>query len=446
MTRTTESVRQSKWIALGAFLVLDVIQIAFVSLLTLNESDPLIVGVDFSRSNPLVSTSLFLTIALTQIVLVYFITRRMLQNADMLQIHPAYPEGEEWECKHSKDDVMKWTMELAERSGVRVDRIYVMKSPLPNAFTFSLPFVGSTVVLHTNLLDILHPEEVRAIVAHEVGHIKNRDSLTSIFSRMPAFFVDVVYLYIYIRIGLGIATSLLVSFDAITALLRILVLIAFFGLSRFLMILSKILVQKASRDAELLGDIHAAETVGHVETINGLVRLGQRVEAVSALIDEIKWLVALDPERISPLTNTELRAMIASYPLDHIDEKNARRMAPTIFLTTRLRNLRDVYGLGVTDGMIEETVAPAAVELFKKRSLEQKSEAEEVGDLIVDWRDVDYDGDRRLSKEELIDLVEILRENPTKMMFESELGMKLYALSHPDFRSRLLFLADSFGF
>ncbi|MHA1961770.1 MAG: M48 family metalloprotease [Candidatus Thorarchaeota archaeon] len=443
--KTTKSVRQSKWVALGSFLLLDIIQIAFVSLLTLSENDPLIVGVDLARSDPLVSSSLFVAIVVMQLMLVYIFTRRMLQGEDLLQIYPIFPENQKWTCRHTKQDVVKWTMDLAEQSGVKIGRIFVMRSPIPNAFTFSLPFVGSTVVLHTNLLDILHPEEVRAIIAHEVGHIKNKDSLTSIFTRMPSFFVDIVYIYIYIRIGLGIATSLLVSFDPITALIRVLVLIGFFGLSRFLMILSKFLVQKASRDAELLGDIHAAEIVGHEETINGLVRLGQRVEAVSALIEEIRWLVSLDPERISPLTNAELKSMVASYPLDRIDEKNARKMAPVIFLSTRLRNLRDVYGLTVTEEMIENTVAPAAADLVKKRKLQQKDDDEDAGDKIVDWRDVDYDGDRRLSTDELVDLVKLLRGNPAKLMFESELGMNLYAVAHPDFRSRLLFLADSFS-
>ncbi|MFW9808467.1 MAG: hypothetical protein ACFFE6_03710, partial [Candidatus Thorarchaeota archaeon] len=62
----------------------------------------------------------------------------------------------------------------------------------------------------------------------------------------------------------------------------------------------------------------------------------------------------------------------------------------------------------------------------------------------IDWRKVDYDKDRRLSKEELSDLLKLLRENPKKMLFDQEVGVSLHTMDHPDFRRRVLFIADEF--
>jgi hypothetical protein len=209
---------------------------------------------------------------------------------------------------------------------------------------------------------------------------------------------------------------------------------------------SIIFAQRASREAELLADFHAAEVLGAETTINALIRLGQRAEAVTALVGEIRWLESLNPERMNPLTNAELNQMILSYPLDAIEEANARQMAPWVFLTTRLTNMRDVYNVELSDQQIEAAVAPAAQNLLTRRKKEISDESDtEVKDLIVDWRKVDYDGDRRLSTEEIVDLLAMLRKNPHKMMFDSEVGRSLLMVGHPDFRRRVISLADAFN-
>jgi hypothetical protein len=237
-----------------------------------------------------------------------------------------------------------------------------------------------------------------------------------------------------------------VSFDLFLVAIRLGVLIAFFVASRLIMSWSMIFAQRASREAELLADLHAAEVLGAETTINALIRLGQRAEAVTALVGEIRWLESLNPERMNPLTDAELNQMILSYSLDAIDETNAKQMAPWVFLTTRLTNMRDVYGVELSDQQIEAAVTPAAQSLLTRRKKEIRDESDtEVKDLIVDWRKVDYDGDRRLSTEEIVDLLAMLRKNPSKMMFDSEVGRNLLMISHPDFRRRVISLADAFN-
>lgn len=438
-----EDVTRSKWIALAAFLVVNFLQIILVSLLTLDESTLWIIGMDPSLTNPLVSIVLFVTISLVQLVLIYMTSSSMLKGEDMIQLHPPLKKEEDLKCIYTRAELISWTLDLAKKSEVTVTKIFVIKSPFPNAFTFSLPFLGSIVVIHSNLLDLLSPQEVQAIIAHEIGHIKSRDSIISIFSRMPSYFVDIIYLYIYIRLGLGIANSLLVSFDAIAAGARILVLIGFFVLSRVVNWIGQVIVQKASRDAEFLSDHHAAQIVNFEAMINALIRLGQRVEAVSSLIEEIRWLESLNPERMNPINDKELKMMILSYPLDSIDERNARDKAPWVFLSTRLVNMRTIYGVDLSDDQILNAITPAVTNLLETRK-KDKPDAEEKESPIVDWRNVDQDGDRRITDEEMQALIKLLRANPTKFMFRNEASKNILTMGHPDFRRRILFLADVF--
>lgn len=441
-----ETISRKKWNSFAIFLFLDIIQIAFVSLLVLNESTPLIVSINLGGSDPFTTVLLFIGIAAAQSVMVYLVAMSMLRKEGMVELYPKFDTDSKWSCQYSRDDIVKWTLELAEKSGVSVDRVFIMRSPLPNAFTFSLPIIGTVIVVHTNLLDVLGQSEVMSVIAHELGHVKNTDSLISILVRMPAIFVDLIYLYVYVRIGLGVANALLVSFDLFLVAIRLGVLIAFFIASRMIMSGAIIFAQRASREAELLADLHAAEVSGAETTINALIRLGQRAEAVTALVSEIRWLESLNPERMNPLTNAELNQMILSYPLDAIEEANARQMAPWVFLTTRFTNMRDVYGVELSDQQIEDAVAPAARSLLTRRKKEIRDESDSnAKDLIVDWRKVDYDGDRRLSTEEIVDLLAMLRENPSKMMFDSEVGRNLLMIGHPDFRRRVISLADAFN-
>ena len=439
-----EDVKREKWMAIYAFLIFDLIQILLVSILYLDESIPFVVGIDFSRTNAIVSASLFASIILMQIFLLYVTVYRIMQQPDLIQLYPTFKKPEDFKSRFSRDKIVSWTQELAEKSKVKVGKIYLMNSALPNAFTFSLPLMGSTVVVHTNTLEVLNEEEVKAIIAHEIGHIRNKDSIVQIFTRMPSFFIDVIYLYIYLRLALGIINSA-VAGDLTTVAIRIGVLVVFFLLSRFLTIISRLFMQKASRAAEFMCDHHAASILGHEATINALIRLGQRVEAITVLIEEIRWLESLNPERAKPAAPADLMHMITKYPLDGIDDENAREVAPEVFLSTRLKNMREVYSVDLSDDQIDKAIQPALSELRKKRD-DAKPLSEVTKKMeTVDWRRVDYDRDRRLSSEELADLLKLLRQNPNKMMFDREVGVNMLMLDHPDFRRRVLFIADEFG-
>ena len=68
--------------------------------------------------------------------------------------------------------------QLAARADLPMPRVYVMNNPQPNAFATGRSPDHSAVCASTGLLDMLSYEELSGVLAHELSHIKNRDTLT----------------------------------------------------------------------------------------------------------------------------------------------------------------------------------------------------------------------------------------------------------------------------
>ncbi len=67
---------------------------------------------------------------------------------------------------------------LAERAGLPMPKVYVVHSPQPNAFATGRSPSSAAVCASTGLLEMLTREEVAGVMAHELAHVKNRDTLT----------------------------------------------------------------------------------------------------------------------------------------------------------------------------------------------------------------------------------------------------------------------------
>lgn len=68
--------------------------------------------------------------------------------------------------------------QLAARADLPMPRVYIMDNPQPNAFATGRSPSNSAVCASTGLLDLLSREEIAGVIAHELAHIKNRDTLT----------------------------------------------------------------------------------------------------------------------------------------------------------------------------------------------------------------------------------------------------------------------------
>ena len=70
------------------------------------------------------------------------------------------------------------TRELAERAQMPVPKIYVIENDQPNAFATGRNPENAAVAATTGLLRMLNEQEVAGVMAHELAHVKNRDTLT----------------------------------------------------------------------------------------------------------------------------------------------------------------------------------------------------------------------------------------------------------------------------
>jgi len=68
--------------------------------------------------------------------------------------------------------------DLARNAGLPMPRVYVIDNPQPNAFATGRNPQNAAVAATTGLLHRLTPEEVAGVMAHELAHVQNRDTLT----------------------------------------------------------------------------------------------------------------------------------------------------------------------------------------------------------------------------------------------------------------------------
>ncbi len=68
--------------------------------------------------------------------------------------------------------------QLAQRAGLPMPKVYIIDEEQPNAFATGRSPEHAAVAVNSGLLRHLSREEVTGVLAHELGHVKNRDTLT----------------------------------------------------------------------------------------------------------------------------------------------------------------------------------------------------------------------------------------------------------------------------
>ncbi len=76
--------------------------------------------------------------------------------------------------------------ELADKDGLPTPRVAVVPSKSPNAFTFGRSSSSATLAVHEGLLTDLNEDEIKGVIAHELGHIKHKDYIVmTVLSALP---------------------------------------------------------------------------------------------------------------------------------------------------------------------------------------------------------------------------------------------------------------------
>jgi len=113
------------------------------------------------------------------IVIAFFIALAMnafaYWNADkmVLRMYGAREVDE-----NSAPDFVRLVRQLAENAGLPMPKVYLIENPQPNAFATGRNPENAAVAATTGLLQMLTPQEIAGVMAHELGHVRNRDTLT----------------------------------------------------------------------------------------------------------------------------------------------------------------------------------------------------------------------------------------------------------------------------
>lgn len=100
-------------------------------------------------------------------------------NADKMVLR--HFRAQEIDARHPDPRVQAYaqdTLALAQGAGLPAPKIYIVDNPQPNAFATGRDPAHAAVAATTGLLGLLSRDEIRGVMAHELAHVKNRDTLT----------------------------------------------------------------------------------------------------------------------------------------------------------------------------------------------------------------------------------------------------------------------------
>ncbi|MEW5954663.1 MAG: M48 family metalloprotease [Bacillota bacterium] len=195
--------------------------------------------------------------------------------------------------------------ELAAGAGLPAPRLALVDRPAPNAFTVGRNAENAVVAVTTGLVGRLSPLELRAVLAHELSHIKNRDAAVV---TLGSFFAALAVLFARQSFFWGFPISRWSGDRGVLAGLADMTAGAVGSLSLFIL-------RALSRDRELPADRGAAELMGDPSPLAAaLVNISSAASELP-VPEEISGQRVLSPFFILPLPETRPgRGMPATHP------------------------------------------------------------------------------------------------------------------------------------
>jgi heat shock protein HtpX len=185
---------------------------------------------------------------------------------------------------------------VSQQAGVPKPTVAVSRTSMPNAFAAGRSKDDSVVCVTEGLMQRLDTEELEAVIAHEVAHIKNRDvivmTLAGLVSAITGFIVRYAFLFGGGRRNNNILVVLLVS--VITY------------------ILSFLLIRALSRYREYSADRGAAAITGQPNALaSALRKIDKSMESTPK--EDMRSAQGVSALMISPV-GTKLESILSTHP------------------------------------------------------------------------------------------------------------------------------------
>src|SRR6266511_4958426 len=202
--------------------------------------------------------------------------------------------------------------DLTTRAGVPMPKLYVIPQEQPNAFATGRNPKHAAVAVTQGILKLLSEDELRGVLAHELGHVRNRDILiTSVASAIGGAITYIAYMLLWFG---GDNDSPLGLVGALA-----LVLLA--------PIAASIIQLSISRQREYSADATGAEICGNLESLaSALLRLEAGAQAIPMQVNQ-----AAEPLYIvKPFRGGGMAALFSTHPPIEERVRRLRQMRPTI--------------------------------------------------------------------------------------------------------------------
>lgn len=206
---------------------------------------------------------------------------------------------------------------LAQRAGLPMPKVYIIPDQSPNAFATGRNPQHAAVAATEGIMRILTPEELEGVMAHELGHVKNRDILISTIAATFAGAISMIGSMLQWGAMLGAGRGDEEEGGGIGGLVGSLAM-------AILAPLAAMLIQMAvSRSREYLADATGAQICGRPQALaNALAKLQNASRMLP--MQEARPATA-HMFIVNPLTGGSLLSLFSTHP--PMDERIARLQA-----------------------------------------------------------------------------------------------------------------------
>ena len=201
--------------------------------------------------------------------------------------------------------------DLTTRAGLPMPKLYVIPQEQPNAFATGRNPEHSAVAVTQGIVKLLSPDELRGVLAHELGHVRNRDILIqSVVATIAGAITYIAYMLMWFGgdddSPLGLVASLA------------LVLLA--------PIAAAIIQMSISRQREFSADATGAELCGNPESLaSALLRLEQGAEAIPMQVNQASEPLYI----VKPFSGGGIAGLFSTHPPIEERVRRLRQMRPS---------------------------------------------------------------------------------------------------------------------